>query len=206
MKKLFLALLLMISMLNLSYANEDTDSAQAYLKNTLDGIITTLKTNQDLCRDHEKMDSYVVSNILPKFDMETLYKSMVGEPAWSNASSEDKTNLTNELNTFFTHLFSKTLAEYDNQTLSFDETASSADGTKVAVKGKVHDPKDETVPFNFKVVKTADGWKVYNVILGGVDLTFTYRSNFKSIVESGGVAKLASELHSKNQQVAAIKK
>ena len=105
MKKLFLALLLMISMLSLSYANEDTDSAQAYVKTTLDDIITTLKTDQDLRRDHEKMDSYVVSNILPKFDMETLYKSIVGEPAWNNASNEDKTNLTNELNTFFASLF-----------------------------------------------------------------------------------------------------
>lgn len=206
MKKLFLALLLIISMLSFSYANEDTDSAQAYVKNTLDGLITTLKTDQDLRRDQEKMDSYVVSNILPKFDMEILYKSIVGDPAWNNASTEDKIILTNELNTFFTHLFSKTLAEYDNQTLSFDETASSADGTKVAVKGKVHDPKDETVPFNFKVIKTADGWKVYNLTLGGVDLAFTYRSNFKSIVESGGLAKLISELHSKNQQVAAVKK
>jgi ABC-type transporter MlaC component len=82
---------------------------------------------------------------------------------------------------------------------------ASPDRERVAIKGRLLDKEDETVAFNFRMVKSANTWKVYDVALEGVDLIYTYKSNFKSTLEEGGVAKLAAELHKKNLALAAIK-
>ena len=49
------------------------------------------------------------------------------------------------------------------------------------------------MPFSFKLIKVDSEWKIYDVNLGGIDLINTYKSNFKQILATGGVAKLADE-------------
>lgn len=205
MKKLLLILFLVSSYLNPVLASADEVPADVYLKTSLNEIIDTLKSDHDLLRQHEKMDVYVSNQILPKFDFALTSKAIVGEAAWNAANENEQSNLTNEISLFFKHIFSKTLAEYDSQSLAFDEVSNSATGNAVNVNGRLLDPKDETVAFNSKMVKSPTGWKIYDVALGGVDLILTYKSNFKSIVENGGVVKLTSELHKKNEMVAAGK-
>jgi len=204
MKKLFLCFLL-ISLTQLSLADESMPASD-FLKSSLEGLVSTLKNNPELLSNNEKMETYVTENVLSQFDMTLLSKSIVGEPIWTKASAEEQGNLTAEMSVFFRHLIAKTLSEYDNQTLAFDEATFSSDNERVAIKGRLLDKRDETVAFNFRLIKSTSGWKIYDITLGGVDLIYTYRSNFKSTLEEGGVARLAEELHKKNLTVAAIKK
>jgi len=205
MKKLFLSIFLLTALIQPSLAADESTAPNELLKSSLDEVVNTLKNEPDMLRDHAKMEAYVSDKVLSQFDMELLSKSIVGEQIWAKASPEDQSSLTSEMHIFFRHIIAKTLSEYDNQTLAFDETSFSADKERVAVKGRLLDKKDETVAFNFRMVKSASTWKVYDVALGGVDLIYTYKSNFKSTLEEGGVAKLAAELHKKNLAVAAIK-
>ena len=204
MKKILVFIFLLLTFASPSQA-EELPPPDVFLKASLESLIETLKNNSTLLRDNSKMEAYVSEKVLSQFDMGLLSRSIVGEPIWAKASKEDQGNLTTEMNVFFRHLISKTLSEYDNQTLAFDETSFSADKERVAIKGRVLDKKDETVAFNFRLIKNTEAWKVYDVTLGGVDLIYTYKSNFKLTLEEGGVARLAAELHKKNMAVAAIK-
>lgn len=205
MKKLFLCFFVLMSLARPSLAEESVPASD-FLKSSLEGVVNTLKSNPEMLSNYEKMEAYVTESILSQFDMSLLSKSIVGEPIWAKASTEEQGNLTGEMTVFFRHIIAKTLSEYDNQTLAFDETTLSSDNERAAIKGRLLDKKDETVAFNFRLIKSASSWKIYDVALGGVDLIYTYRSNFKSTLEEGGVARLTDELHKKNLTVAAIKK
>ena len=204
MKKLFLLLVMLISFTQASLADE-LIAPDVFLKSSLDEVVDTLKGDPSILRAPPKMEAYVSERILTQFDMALLSKSIVGEQIWAKASTEDQDSLTSEMNVFFSHIIAKTLSEFDNQTLTYDETTFSSDKERVAIKGRLLDKKDEAVSFNFRLIKSASTWKIYDLTLGGVDLIFTYRSNFKPILEEGGVAKLAAELRKKNLAVAAIK-
>ena len=206
MKKLFLCFFFLLMTLAQSSWAEEPMPAIDLLKSSVDGVVTTLKNNPEMLKNYERMESYVTENVLSQFDMALLSKSIVGEPIWAKASAEEQGYLTGEMTVFFRHIIAKTLSEYDNQTLAFDDASLSSDNERAAIKGRLLDKKDETVAFNFRLIKSASGWKIYDVNLGGVDLIYTYRSNFKSTLEAGGVARLAEELHKKNLTVAAIKK
>jgi phospholipid transport system substrate-binding protein len=41
--------------------------------------------------------------------------------------------------------------------------------------------KDE-IPINYRVIRTDDGWRVYDVVVEGVSLVNNYRSQFREIL------------------------
>jgi phospholipid transport system substrate-binding protein len=46
--------------------------------------------------------------------------------------------------------------------------------------------------------KTPDGWKAYDVVVGGVSLVTNYRDEFTQQVQAGGVDGLIKSLVAKN--------
>jgi phospholipid transport system substrate-binding protein len=51
--------------------------------------------------------------------------------------------------------------------------------------------------------KTPAGWKVYDVMVGGVSLVANYRTEFNNVVRDSGVDGLIKSLDSKNRSLEA---
>jgi phospholipid transport system substrate-binding protein len=49
--------------------------------------------------------------------------------------------------------------------------------------------------------KTPSGWKVYDVVVGGVSLVTTYRDTFANEIRNAGVDGLIKTLSDKNRQL-----
>ena len=205
MKKILFILLSLIS-ISLAHAEPINQAPDQFVRTMIDDVINTLKNDNELVRNHEKMSAYVDSQIISHFDVSLMARKIVGEQAWDKASSDEKTNLTIELKLFYEHLFAKTLAEYTNQTVNISSFIFNANKDEAIVKGELIEKAEENASLSFRLRSNADEWKVVNVTVDGVDLISTYQSNFKSIVNEGGVAKLADELHKKNQALLQLKK
>ena len=50
--------------------------------------------------------------------------------------------------------------------------------------------------------KTEQGWKIYDIVVEGVSLVLTYRSEFDSLVKQEGVDGLIKRLAQKNSPAA----
>ena len=55
------------------------------------------------------------------------------------------------------------------------------------------------VQIDYSMAKTPSGWKVYDVIVGGVSLVTNYRDEFNEQIKSGGIDGLIKTLTAKNQ-------
>ena len=55
------------------------------------------------------------------------------------------------------------------------------------------------VPIDYSMAKGPSGWKVYDVIVGGVSLVTNYRDEFNEQIKNGGVDNLIKTLTAKNQ-------
>lgn len=205
MKKFIFILLCLIS-ISFAYAEPSNQSPDQFVESMINDVISTLKNDNELVRNHEKMSVYVDSQIIPHFDIALMAKKIVGEQAWDKASSNEKSNLSLELKLFYEHLFAKTLAEYNNQTVKISSFIFNANKDEAIVKGELLEKAEENSSLSFKLKANADEWKITNITVGGIDLISTYQSNFKSIVNEGGVAKLVEELHKKNQALLLLKK
>jgi phospholipid transport system substrate-binding protein len=61
----------------------------------------------------------------------------------------------------------------------------------------------QPVQIDYSLEKAADGWKAYDVVIGGVSLVTNYRDEFNQQVQSGGVDGLIKTLAERNKGGAA---
>jgi len=62
----------------------------------------------------------------------------------------------------------------------------------------------QPITIDYGMEKTAAGWKVYDVIVGGVSLVANYRTEFGNQVRDSGIDGLISSIAAKNRSNAAL--
>lgn len=55
------------------------------------------------------------------------------------------------------------------------------------------------ISIDYSMARTAAGWKIYDVVVGGVSLVTNYRETFNAQIRDGGVDGLIKTLASKNR-------
>jgi phospholipid transport system substrate-binding protein len=63
-------------------------------------------------------------------------------------------------------------------------------------------PGGKPVLIDYSMRKTDKGWKVYDIVVEGVSLVLTYRSEFDAIVKQEGIDALIKRLSAKNAPAA----
>jgi phospholipid transport system substrate-binding protein len=99
------------------------------------------------------------------------------------------------------YTWSRRFSEYNGQTLKVVSTAPDGEGSLVhsTVVGKGGD----SFNVDWRLRKRPDGFKVVDVIVGGVSMAITYRQEYSNIIgQNGGIPGLITQLR---QQVDTLK-
>ena len=197
MKKLLLFLFLIAPLA--TYAN--TLPPDELVKSVASEVIAILKTDKDIQKgDARKIYSLVDAKVLPHFDFTRMTRLAVGR-YWKDATPEQQQRLTREFRDLLVRTYAMSLANYKNQTIEYKPLRIGPNDTDVTVKTVVIEPGRQPIPIDYQMVKTADGWKVYDITVEGVSLVVNYRSSFAQEIQQGGVEKLIQTLAAKNAQV-----
>ncbi|MFM9913528.1 MAG: phospholipid-binding protein MlaC [Methylophilaceae bacterium] len=177
----------------------DSSPPDEVVKKTVDGVLSTLTADKTLALDVKRREELVNTKILPNFDFSRMARLIVGENQWGLASSQEQSELAEEYRTFLAHIFSKSLSQFSDEKVIFLPLEAN-DENETIVKCKVVDATEGPSMVEIKVAKTTGNWLVHDIEWGGVSLSRTYKSNFKGILQQGGVANLTSALRKKNQE------
>jgi len=74
---------------------------------------------------------------------------------------------------------------------------------EVTVRSQVKQSGAEPITIDYAMEKTASGWKIFDVSIGGISLAANYRTAFGEEVRNHGVEGLITLLADKNRQAAA---
>ena len=75
---------------------------------------------------------------------------------------------------------------------------------EVTVRNQYMRAGGKPVQIDYSMHKTDGGWKIYDIVVEGVSLVLTYRSEFDAIVKQEGVEGLIKRLATKNTPPAAV--
>jgi phospholipid transport system substrate-binding protein len=120
---------------------------------------------------------------------------------WGKASAEQKKQLTEEFKTLLVRTYASALAAYSEQKFDFRPLRAKASDTDVTVNVRVLQPGAQPVTLDYSMEKTGSGWKVYDVLVGGVSLVANYRTEFANTVRNSGVDGLIRDLQKKNSSM-----
>jgi len=165
----------------------------------------TLEVVDLIARDKEirsgnraKLIELIDAKVLPHFNFGAMTALALGQ-SWNKATPEQKKRLTEEFRTLLVRTYASALAAYSDQKFEFRPLRAKPTDTDVTVQVRVLQAGAQPVPIDYSMEKTAAGWKVYDVMVGGVSLVANYRTEFNNVVRESGIDGLIKSLSTKNR-------
>jgi phospholipid transport system substrate-binding protein len=184
-------------------AAQDAQSPDGLVKNVTQDVLAIVKQDRDIqAGNTKKTVTLVEEKVLPHFNFTRMTALAMGVN-WRKATPEQQKQLVDEFRTLLVRTYSTALSSYRNQTIDFKPLRAQPGDTDVMVRSEVRQSGTEPVTIDYSMEKTASGWKVYDVVVGGVSLVTTYRDTFANEVRSSGIDGLLKSLTDKNRQLAA---
>lgn len=169
---------------------------------TMEVVDLITKDRQIRSGDRGKLIEVIEAKVLPHFNFHDMTALAMGR-SWSKANAEQKRRLSAEFKTLLVRTYASALAAYSEQKFEFRPLRAKPGETDVTVNVRVIQPGAQPVPIDYAMEKTAAGWKVYDVMVGGVSLVANYRTEFNRTVRESGVDGLIKSLQQKNHSLAA---
>jgi phospholipid transport system substrate-binding protein len=173
----------------------------ALIKSISDDVIGIIKNDKDIkAGDRSKINALVDAKVLPHFNFARMTALAMGRN-WNKANAAQREALVNEFRNLLVRTYSGALSTYRDEVIEFKPLRAGAADTDVTVRTRVKRPGSAPVGIDYSMEKIAGGWKVYDVVVGGVSLVTNYRDNFNAEIRNGGVDGLIKSLADKNRSL-----
>ena len=153
--------------------------------------------------DVNRIIALVDSKIMPNVNFSRMTASAVGR-FWRQATPAQQKQLQDEFKTLLVRTYSGALGEVKDQTVSFKPLRAKPEDTEVVVRSEVRG-RGEPIQLDYRLEKTTEGWKIYDLNVLGVWLVETYKTQFAQEINTKGIDGLIASLVQRNKAGATAK-
>lgn len=167
-------------------------------------VLETAKNDKEIqAGNHKRVLELVEAKVLPHIDFQRMTALAAGR-FWRQATPEQQKQLTDEFRTLLVYTYSGAISQVKDQKLEFKPMRGDPSDTEVEVRTQVLQPRGgDPIQLNYRLEKLHNGWKIYDVNVLGAWLVETYKGNFASEINKGGIDGLIKTLSDKNKRLAA---
>jgi phospholipid transport system substrate-binding protein len=185
-------------------AHAADEAPDVMIKRLSEDVMASIKSDKPLQGgDMTRIMGLVDSKIMPNVNFQRMTAAAVG-PAWRQATPEQRKRLQDEFKTLLIRTYAGALDQVNDQTISVKPLRAEPADTEVVVRTEIRG-RGDPIQLEYRMEKTATGWKIYNLNVLGVWLVETYRSQFAQEISAKGVDGLIATLAERNRSNAAKK-
>jgi phospholipid transport system substrate-binding protein len=179
------------------------EAPDVLVKRVSQDVIATIRSDPLIQAGNEaRIREVIDGKLLQHFDFTRMTALAMGKN-WRSATPEQQKRLADEFRTLLVRTYSGALNKYRDETIEYKPLRMGPADTDVTVRTLVVRQGGQPVQIDYNLEKKADGWKAYDVVIGGVSLVTNYRDEFNEQVKNGGVDGLIRTLADRNRGVAA---
>jgi len=172
------SLFLWIQGSNASIAPKD---AETFMSTIGDQVINLL-TDKTIS-DQERADQF--REILEtRFNVKAIGKFVLGR-YWKQASDDEKQKFLELFKETTVASYATRFKEYTSERLEILGSRPEADGG-VTVMTQIIRPNSQKIPIDWKIFEKNGELRIYDVILEGISMGITQRSEYASVIQKGG--------------------
>ena len=202
MFKKFIAILT-LGMLGFAGSAAAQEAPDVFVKRISQEVLETAKNDKDIqSGNQQKILDVVQSKILPKVDFQRMTALAAGR-YWREATPEQQKRLSEEFRDLLVYTYAGAIAQIRDQQLEFKPMRNDPSDTDVEVRSQVVQQRGEPIQLNYRLTKTGNTWKIYDLNVLGAWLVETYKGNFASEISKGGIDGLIKTLAERNKKLAA---
>jgi phospholipid transport system substrate-binding protein len=178
MRRMFYTVLVLLLMSQVGWS-DDKSSAKELLVAKIEAALSVLQ-RKDLVQ--QEKNKQVVKIVEPIFDYNLMAKLTLGRKYWPGLSEKDRERFTDLFVARLRASYIDKLSLYTDEKVVYD--APVQEGIKIRIPTSVIS-KNNRIAMIYKLYKSSNSWKIYDIEIEGVSLISTYRSQFYDILSKG---------------------
>ncbi len=147
----------------------------------------------------KKINDLVETLVMPHVNFKKMTALAVGR-SWRGATPEQQTQLMSEFRVLLVRTYANAFTYAKDRTVKVKPMRSEAADTEVVVNTELVGKRGEPTAIGYRMEKTPEGWKAYDVNVVGVWLVDNYRNQFGQEINAKGVDGLIKSLADKNKE------
>ncbi|HEY3596873.1 MAG TPA: ABC transporter substrate-binding protein [Paraburkholderia sp.] len=183
---------------------DDQSNPQALIKTATQKVLDEVRASAVDPADIPRIMDIVNRDILPYVDFERTTRLAMGH-YWRTATPAQQQQVAEQFKLLLIHLYSGAVAQLrPDQKIEYPPTRMAATDTDVVVR-TIAISNDQPVEIDYRLYKTPQGWRLYDLNVLGAWLIQTYRQQFNEKIQQSGVDGLIRFLTARNEQLASRK-
>ena len=178
-------------------------SPEAVVKGAVEGTVNAMKADpQARGGDMAKITQLVESRFVPATDFQRTTRIALGK-AWASATPEQQKQLYDQFQTLLVRTYAASLSQLRDQDVKFNFDSPKVDASTkdIVVESHVISTGGDN-PVRYRLEKTPQGWKIYDIDMMGAWLIQVYQQQFAGQLQKGGVDGLIKFLSEHNARSA----
>ncbi len=169
-----------------------TAHAGSPASNFIDGLASqVLAIAKDSALDKSAKTAKIEALFTDKVDMDFIAKFVVGKN-WRAATPAQQSAYIAAYKPFILKNYAGRLARYSGQTYTLKQ--SRAEGNANIVTMEIADPNGQSFLVDYRLRANGGSYKIMDIVVEGVSLLSTQRSEFSSIIDQKGIDGLTEAL------------
>ncbi len=163
-------------------------------KDFIDGLASRVLTIVKEGGEKEAKTKKIEALFTDKVDMDFIARFVVGK-SWRTATPAQQQAYIAAYKPFILKNYAGRLTRYSGQTYELKKSRSEGDSTMVTME--IADPSGQAFLVDYRLKSNGGSYKIQDIVVEGVSLLSTQRSEFASIIDQKGIEGLTEAL--KNQ-------
>ena len=187
MKRMLYTFLVFLLMSQVGWT-DDKSAAKELLIAKIEEALSVLQ-RKDLVQ--QEKNKQVVKIVEPIFDYNLMAKLTLGRKYWPDLSEKNRERFVDLFVARLKTSYIDKLSLYTDEKVVYD--APVQEGIKIQIPTSVIS-KNNRIAMLYKLYKSSNSWKIYDIEIEGVSLISTYRSQFYDILNKGTIDDLLLKL------------
>jgi phospholipid transport system substrate-binding protein len=171
----------------------------ALVKANVEEVLSVIKQS----KDRRALNDLAEKKVLPHFDFQAMTQLAVGK-SWREASQEQQRRLEHAFRGLLVNTYTAALNQsaVGDAKVEVKPAQVKPEQNDVTVKTVATQSSGKPVAIDYRMKRTANGWKVYDVVVENLSLVTNYRDSFSAEIGRTGIEGLIKALEAKNQKLA----
>lgn len=174
-------------------------SPDVLVRNTTEEVLKIVRSDKEIKAGKiDRVVDLIEEKVAPHFDFPRMTRLAVGRP-WRDATPAQREALIKEFRTLLVRSYSAAFTAYLGISVEYRPFRMTAGDTEATVQTLIKLPGGaQPITVDYDMASTANGWKVYDVSVGGASLIINYRNLFAVEIDRGGIDGLIKGLVNRN--------
>jgi phospholipid transport system substrate-binding protein len=178
-------------------AGEPTDQLRTHVDEVLKVLENPALRAPDKADERRDVIRKVANQI---FDFEETAKRALG-PHWTARTPAERKEFVGLFTDLLERSYVTRIEQYGGEKVTY--VGDQVTGDQAVVKTRIVGRSGTDIPVDYRMLKGAEGWRVYDVNIEGVSLVANYRTQFNKIVQTESYQALVDRLKARGPADAA---